>query len=379
MEHAHRYQAAKRATLVNASLNLFLAIMKIILGSVGHSHALVADGVHSLSDLLTDAVILFAAKFGTDQPDLEHPYGHRRIETIATIIVAVVLLATALSIGYDTIIHLIHKTQAPAPEWIVVIAAIGSILINEFLYQYTLYEGNKSDSDLLRSNAWHNRSDALISLVVLVSVLGAKFGASFLDAVGALIVAILILKVAIKILWQCISELMDSGADREQIQEITQIIMQTPGVNALHQLRTRAHGTNILLDVHIELDHKISISEAHYISEQVSDRLIHQIDRVTDVVVHADSENDEAFALTKDLPDRPNILKDLNQAWHDHPLFSSIKQIQLHYLKGKIDVDMYLPLAILNHQNNNPDAIESELWEKIKSIAYINQLKLFYD
>lgn len=378
MEHTHRYRAAKRATIVNSSINLLLALLKIILGVIGHSHALVADGVHSLSDLFTDAVILIAAKLSTEQPDPEHPYGHRRIETIATIIVAAVLGGTAISIGYDAIHHLLISGPTPVPEKMVVIAAILSILLNEFLYHYTLYEGNKSDSELLRSNAWHNRSDALISMVVLVSVLGAMFGARSLDAIGALIIATLILKMSVKMIWKAISELIDTGADRELIENITHIITHTPGVNALHQLRTRAHGTNVLLDVHVELDPKISISEAHFIAEQVSDRLIKNIDRVTDVVVHVDPEDDQRFTLSKELPDRLTILALLDERWRDLPAWQQAKRVQLHYLNGKITLDVYTTLELLLRDPTQAIELHQALSQAVEDVAWIETVNVFY-
>src|SRR3990167_343190 len=161
---ASRYETAKRVSIVSAATNTGLAITKIIVGLIGHSAALVADGIHSFADLFSDFLVIIAAKMGGQSPDKEHPYGHQRIETIAAIIIAVILLGIGTSIIYDAIIHLIKLAPTPKPSWLVVVIALISIFANEWLFRYTFREGKRIHSNLLITNAWHNRSDVYVSI-----------------------------------------------------------------------------------------------------------------------------------------------------------------------------------------------------------------------
>src|SRR3990167_579856 len=367
-----RYRVARRATIVNSSVNSLLALLKIILGFIGNSAALVADGIHSLSDLITDVIVLFAAKMGTQQPDKEHPYGHRRVETIATIIIALILASIAIGIAYETLSRIFTGAHAEKPSYFVLIVAGISILANEFLYHYTLYEGNKIHSDLLKSNEWHNRSDALVSMVVLIIVIGVTLGAPYLDAIGALIIAILILVMAIKMIWNGAKELIDTAVDENFNNAITQFILHVAGVDAIHQLRTRYHGDHVFVDVHIEVNPTISVSEAHYISEQVNIRLMKKFKRINDVTVHIDPENDAQFMLTKDLPDRKTIHTLLQHRWNHLPEFKVIKKIQLHYLAGKLIVEVYFPLQLL--ENNKPSKLWTDFSNAISDVTYLQSI-----
>jgi len=368
-----RYKTAVRVTAVNAATNTLLALFKIFIGYFGHSQALIADGIHSLSDLVTDALVLVAARMGDQVPDKEHPYGHRRIETIGAIIISIVLIGVAIGIAYDTIHHIIDKKHLIKPDIYVVIVAIVSIFANEGLFRYTLYQGNKINSDLLRTNAWHNRSDALVSIIVLVSVVGSMLGITYLDSIGAIIIALLILKIGIKLIWQGIKELIDTGVDDETLHNITQAILHIPGVMAIHQLRTRSHGGSIFVDVHIQVNPNISVSEGHFISEQVHVHLIKNFKAIHDVTVHIDPENDETSIPSLNLPNRDEINQLLQERWKSLPGYKRIRHTLLHYLNGKIYVEVYMPLAVLENvkgqqllQNNYRDAVKD-----IKDIAAV--------
>lgn len=309
MTQLSRYRAVKKVSFVNASINSLLAIFKIIIGVIGNSHALVADGIHSFSDLLSDALVLLAAKMGSQNPDEEHPYGHHRIETIGAVIISVILLVVAGSIVYETMVHLIEPSTLAIPTYPVLIVAFVSVAANEWLYRYTLKVGNKINSNLLITNAWHNRGDALVSIIVLVTAAGAMLGIKHLDAIGAIIIALLIAKMGIKMIWSSISELIDAGADQETVEKIKHAITSVPGVVSIHQLRTRLHAGNIFIDVHIIVDPCISVSEGHYISDQVYSKLSKKIEHVADITVHIDPEDDETNMPSLPLPNRPSILE----------------------------------------------------------------------
>ncbi len=373
MQDKQRYIAARRATIVNASINSLLAVLKVVIGIVGNSSALIADGIHSFSDLFTDALVLFAAKVGNQSPDKEHPYGHRRVETVSTIIISLVLIAVAIGIGYDTLHHIYSGEISLKPSYFVIIVAVISIFANEFLYHYTLYQANKSNSELLRSNAWHNRSDSLVSAVVLVSVIGSMLGAHYLDSIGALIIAILIFMMAIKMIWKSIKELIDTGVEEQLNKKISENILKIPGVSSIHQLRTRSHGSNVFLDVHIQVSPLISISEGHYISEQVNINLIKRFSNIVDVTVHIDPENDEEFSLSRDLPDRLQIELLLNERWSGVPSFVHVKKIILHYLNGEISAEVYLPLSEIQ-----PD-LDKTYQSLIQDLKYITKISVYFN
>lgn len=371
-----RFKAAVRTTIVNSTVNTLLALLKIVFGVIGHSQALVADGIHSFSDLITDAMVLITAKMGEQHPDQEHPYGHRRIETIGSIIISLILIIVAASIVYEAMSDIMHPESASRPTWITAVVAAISIVANEFLYRYTLHYGNKVNSDLLRSNAWHNRSDALTSVIVLVAVIGAILGVPYLDAIGAFVIALLIFKMGIKLIWGNIQELIDASVDEKTLSEIKHCIQQTPGVISIHMLRTRLHGGNIFVDVHIQVNPAISVSEGHFIGEQVHMRLKNELSNVTDVTVHIDPEDDETNFPSIHLPTREVVETILNKAWLDLPYHKEIKKISLHYLAGKITAEVVFPISILDHYPKT--ALEEQIKSRVKHLNYINKVVVLY-
>ena len=342
MNASNYFNVTRKVTLVNASTNLFLALVKIIAGWLGLSHALVADGLHSLSDLVSDGVVYLAAKMGSQSPDDDHPYGHRRIETLGAIIIAVVLVAVGALIVLDALLNLSHGHSHPTPDKMVLYTAIASIILNELLYQYSYYHGKKINSPLLLSNAWHNRSDALTSVIVVAAVVGSYFHIPHLDLSGACVIGLLILLSGSKMIWSCFRELIDTAADNSVVEQIQSITSAIPGVVAVHQLRTRSLGGEIFADLHIQVDPRISVSEGHYIADHVYGALIKAIDHLSDVTVHIDPEDDETQKPCADLPDRPSLLKQLEQCWQHLPHYTDINSITLHYYDGKIDLDIVL-------------------------------------
>lgn len=373
-----RYKTVIRVTIVNASVNTLLALFKIIVGYFGYSQALIADGIHSLSDLITDALVLVTAKMSDQVPDKEHPYGHRRIETIGAIIISIILIGVAIGIAYDTIHHIIDKKHLIKPNIYVVIVAVVSILANEGLFRYTLYQGNKINSNLLRTNAWHNRSDVLVSFIVLVSVVGTMLGITYLDSIGALVIAVLILKIGLKLIWHGVKELIDTGVDEEMLHNITQAILRIPGTLAIHQLRTRLHGGSIFVDVHIQVSPNISVSEGHYISEQVHMYLVNNFKTISDVTVHIDPENDEIFMPSLNLPDREKINRTLRERWQSLAGYAQIRRTLLHYLNGKLYVEVYMPLSVIEKTKRQKD-LEKVYQEAVKDIKDIAAITLYFE
>lgn len=344
---AERVRDIYRVTLVGSAIDLALGIAKIGFGITAHSQALVADGVHSLSDLATDVLVLYAAKHGSREADEEHPYGHGRFETLATVGLGVALIATAIGISFDAARRLFRPELLLSPGiWALVIAAL-SIVLKEAIYHYTMRAARRYRSNMLRANAWHSRSDALSSVIVVVGVAGTMAGLSYLDSIAAIGVALMIAKIGWDLGWQGARELVDTGLDSERVHAIRRTITGVHGVQALHMLRSRHMGSHALVDVHIQVDPTLSVSEGHQISESVRSRLIDEIEEVGDVMVHIDPEDDETALATQGLPLRDAVWARLQRYFDGIDAAKHIDKLTLHYLDGKIRVELLLPLEVL--------------------------------
>ena len=286
---AAREKIVRKVTWVGLLVNLFLAAIKFIAGIYGRSQALVADAIHSLTDLTTDIAVIAGSHYWSRPPDENHPYGHRRLETLVTVFIGWVLIAAGIGIGWKAISALQEK-HAAAPGWIAVFAALVSIVCKESIYRWTAATGRRVKSPALAANAWHHRTDALSSLPVLIAVAGARAfpSWSFLDRVGAVIVSIFILHASIKIIWPGLSELIDVGAPTDTRRKIRDIALKNTGVLQVHDIRTRYISTSIHVDLHIVVEGLITVREGHDIADDVRARIIDAIPEVLDVIVHVD-------------------------------------------------------------------------------------------
>ena len=343
-----RYKEIRKVTLIGSVVDLLLGVAKITVGYAAHSQALIADGFHSLSDLLTDFMVLFAAKHASRDADEDHPYGHGRIETVMTVVLGAALILVSIGIGYDAVRRLFEPDTLLHPGWLALLVAAISVLAKEIIYHYTMRVAKKLRSRMLRANAWHSRSDAISSIIVFVGVLGAMSGLDYLDAIAAICVALMITKIGWDLAWHSIRELIDTALDEEQVDKIRQTIKAVDGVVALHMLRSRRMGPDALIDVHIQVEPKLSVSEGHQISEMVRHRVIADIDEVTDVTVHIDPEDDELAASSAGLSEREQVIARLQQYWQAIPEAKQIDAYTLHYLDGKIHVEVQLPLNALS-------------------------------
>src|SRR3990167_11473523 len=232
-DQADRYWQAKKITLLGAASNAALGIVKIIGGFLFHSHALIADGLHSISDLMTDAMVLFASKYGCQDADDTHPYGHQRIETAGTLMLALLLILAGSGIAWDALSELFVKNPEH-PTWFALPIAIISMLTNEVLFHYTRYVGRKTQSALIMANAWHHRSDGAASAVVVLGLIGSLFGYVRLDAIAAIVVGFMIVKMGISYGWNSVKELVDTAIDPHLLHDIEQFIQQINGVKKIH-------------------------------------------------------------------------------------------------------------------------------------------------
>ena len=351
--------AKKKVTVIGAIVNIVLSALKIVFGWLGQSHALVADGIHSLSDLLTDALVYFAAHQGAKEADEKHPYGHARFETLATIILGIVLIAVAGAIVWDAIQRVLVDDVLMKPSWIVLVIAGLSIIFKEGLFWLTLKVANKTNSPLMKANAWHHRSDAISSLVVLIGVAIEMMGYHYFDALAALIVGLMVAKMGFSLVNDASKELVDTALEPELIEQVKAIILGVSGVRELHFLRTRRMGGQALVDVHIMVEPKISVSEGHLISEKVRVALIGKLDNLSEVMVHIDPEDDEMYSPSLDLPLRASLVKMLDKAWAGLVEKEQITNINLHYLEGKVLVEIELPLVLFSSHENVEQLIQA--------------------
>jgi cation diffusion facilitator family transporter len=342
-QRAERGAATTRVTLVSGLVNVLLSLAQVIVGLLANSAALVADGVHSASDLLSDVLVWFAARHAAQAPDKDHPYGHGRFETAATLGLGILLGLVALGIVWNGI-ELLFDTGRGAPEAVALIVATAGIVAKESLYWYTIAVARRLDSEMLRANAWHHRSDAISSVVVLIGVGGAVLGFVYMDAVAAIVVGLMVLKIAWDIGYGALAELVDTALDDEQVGAAQRVIMGVDGVRSVHMLRTRRHGAEASADVHVQVSPRVTVSEGHMISQAVEDRLVDKVDAITDVTVHIDPEDDENAPTCRGLPLRSEAQTALEQAWRPEGLPARY-EMRLHYLGGKIDVELVLPLA----------------------------------
>ena len=277
----------RRVTWTGMGVNVFLAFLKFLLGFASSSQALIADAVHSLSDLGTDCVLLCSVKFWSAPADEKHPYGHQRIETMITVIIGVFLGAGALGIGYNSIIA-IKEENIVQPGGMAFFGAIISIVLKEAVYRWTIAVGRRTRSSAVIANAWHHRSDALssipVAIAIAVSIISPTW--AFVDRIGAMMVSVFIFYTAGRIIRASLAQLTDEGATEKERGHIIEIALQTEGVRSIHAVRTRKMGSSIFADLHVMVDGSLTVHEGHEISRKVKRHLLEEVTDVVDVIVH---------------------------------------------------------------------------------------------
>jgi len=287
-------RAGRSVTLVGALVNGYLILLKLLAGVFGQSQALIADAVHSFSDLFTDAVVLFGLKVGQKAPDDKHQFGHARIETLASAIVGLALIATALYLGIEAVLNIYRHTEYH-PTSLALIGAIVSIALKEALYHYTVHTGRRIKSQLVVANAWHHRSDALSSVAVLLGVAGTLIKPSWfiLDSFAALLVSFFIVKVGLDVLRNCLREFTDTAPPPEILSKINNCALSVEGVNEVHDIRVRTSGGLYQMETHIVVDGQLTVFEGHRIAKEVEGCLAEEVEDLDRVIVHVDPATEE--------------------------------------------------------------------------------------
>ena len=349
-ENPEYYSEIRRLTLIGGVLDLFLGFVKVLVGYIGNSQALIADGIHSLSDLITDILVLVATKHSAQAADEGHPYGHDRIQTLVSLALAGSLGIIAIVIAWDAVIRIVSPESLLLPGfWPLAVAAI-SVVSKEGYFQYVVRHPSAATSRMLYANAWHSRSDALSSLAVIVGVGGVLAGFAWADAFAAIVVAGLLLVVAYRIGREGAEELIDSAASPVLNANMRKTILSIEGVRDSHELRTRRMADKVLADLHIRVDPLISVSEGHRIGDEVMDALKTRFPEVGDVVVHIDPEDDIVGDVYSKLPMRSVIVAEINTNLHklqnnfDARFSLQPKNIVVHYLDDGCQVEIWMTM-----------------------------------
>ena len=339
---------ALKVTWLGLVANLILALGKGFIGIIANSSALIADAGHSVSDLLSDGITLWAVRMSGIPKDKNHPYGHGKFETVGTFIIALLLLITGIGVAW----HVFNKMNTPqVPGTIAMWMAGIAITIKEALFHVTRMVGRRSGSRILLANAWHHRADAISSVAALVGIVGAKWGIPLMDPIAGIMVAGLIIKTGIDIGYESIRELTDETVEEEVMSELSKTMSGIKGVVNYHEMRARRMGPHLLVDLHIEVDSMISISAAHQVAERVRLGILEKIPAVNEVLVHVDAEDDffseEGSELSQNIVlMRPHteIENDVKKMLSQIPKIEGITHIYCHYLNQKLTVQVNILL-----------------------------------
>ena len=282
-----RQAVARRSTWVSVIVNVVLTAVQVVVGFFAHSQALIADGIHSLSDLIADFVVLVANKHSHKEADEDHHYGHHRYETAASLVLGGLLLSVGVGMLWSAVSKLAEPESIAQVKPIALAIAVLALVSKEILFRYMLTQAERVRSSMLVANAWHARSDAASSLVVALGIVGNLMGFPLLDPVAALIVGLMVTKMGWEFAWDALNDLMDRSASQEQIADIIQVLKDTPGVQGVHDVRTRKMGDMILVDAHLEVDGEQTVRAGHDIAVDARARVVSQLP-VLDVLIHLD-------------------------------------------------------------------------------------------
>ena len=293
-EKSSREKGIYKVTIVGSIVNFLLLVFKFFAGIAGHSAAMLADAVHSLSDFITDIVVIVFVRIAGKPEDKGHDYGHGKYETLATAIIGLLLLCVGFGIfwnGASSIYTFLRGGQLESPGVVALVAALVSIVSKEILYQYTVIQGKKLNSQAVIANAWHHRSDALSSIGTAIGIGGAILLGDHwrvLDPVAAVVVSFFIMKVSVRLLIPCVDELLEKSLPEDVEKEIEQTVLSFPGVSQLHHLRTRRIGNYYAIELHVRMDGKITLEEAHSTATAIENKLKEMFGKGTHVGIHVE-------------------------------------------------------------------------------------------
>lgn len=375
MKADERHRITQRVTLTGAAVNCVLAGLQIIFGLLGKSQALVADGIHTLSDLCTDFIVLYASRRSAKAADRSHPYGHGRIETLASMLLGAILGMVGIGIGIRGVESIINPTNVNPEALTLVFAGLG-IAAKESLYHYTLRAARATHSSMLESNAWHHRSDALSSIVVVIGISAQLLGIPYTDAAAAIIVAAMVSLIGLRLSRKALDELIDTGLEPELVEQVRALMQKMPSVTGVHNLRSRSMGGLGYIDAHIEVDSDLTVSEAHYIAHRIEHKVKQGFPRIIDIQIHIDPLDDKIRdSVLARLPERQQIEQELAQVWRSIDGSELVLQTRLHYLAEHIGIDLVLPEKM--HTPAYQAAIE-RLRQGARGLDYVGEVNIYF-
>ena len=350
-----KQEVARRTTWTSIALNSVLTTAQLIVGFIAHSQALIADGIHSLADIVSDFSVLVANRQAAAAPDVDHNYGHSRYETVASLFLGGLLIAVGAGMLWRAGTRIVNLQDIPAVKAGALVVAIIVLISKEALFRYMLRAAERVRSAILVANAWHARSDAASSLVVALGIIGSLAGFRILDPIAAALVGFLIGKMGWTFAWDALQDLSDRALDQTTTEDLHGILLNTPGVREVHELRTRKMGDLAIVDAHILVDPLISVSEGHYIAESARAHVLAD-PRVIDALIHVDPESDDLNPLPGNFPLRSTVSDAVRTAFAKQGL--SLETLNLHYLSGGFDVDVMLPSSKTHDAASRLEAID---------------------
>jgi cation diffusion facilitator family transporter len=356
--------------------NILLTAIKFWGGIWGNSAALIADAIHSLSDLLSDGIALFTYKIGQLPSDDNHPYGHGRFETVGSVLIGTVIALAGLGLLFELAAALRAGEEHILDFW-VLIPAVLSILINEWLFWYTYQLGKKIHSPTLVANAWHHRSDAISSVAALAGIGGALAGWPILDPLAGGLVALMILGTGCKIIVEGCRDLMDEGLDEVKIEQIEEIILETPGISSFHQLRSRKVGGKSFIDTSILVDKDLTVSEGHHIAETLRRNLFRQFSFIEDALIHVDVEDDSNVESIYQAS-REELEKHVAEILKLEPAILELRALRLHYWKGKNTLEVFLRVTPEKTIEETAELLQ-KIRHKLLGLETVREARLYLD
>jgi cation diffusion facilitator family transporter len=334
-----RQVVAQKSTVVSVVLNTVLMVTQIVVGVLAHSQALIADGVHSLADLVSDFVVLIANRHSGAHPDADHNYGHSRYETVASLFLGSLLIVVGVGMMWRGAQRITDLDGIPPVHVSALVVAVAVLFSKELLFRYMLREAQRVRSAMLVANAWHARSDAASSLVVAVGIVGSLAGWRWLDPIAVAVVGFMIVRMGWVFGWDALQDLSDRALDEQTTRRIREMLLSTPGVQGVHELRTRKMGDAALVDAHILVEPRITVSEGHYIAETARLRVLKE-PHVLDALIHVDPESDDERTVWEALPPRDRLHKNLERELS--PRGVQIVSFDIHYLRHGVELDLLL-------------------------------------
>ncbi len=288
MEKNNFQKVANKVSFTTIMGNIVLSVIKLLAGIIAHSNAMISDAIHSASDVFSTVIVLIGIKVSSKSADKEHPYGHERLECVASIVLSIVLLITGLGIGMDALKNIMQGeySHLQVPGVLALVAAIVSIVAKEGMYWYTRYYAKKIDSSALLADAWHHRSDAISSIGALIGIAGARLGFPIMDSVASLVIFVFIVKAAYSIFKDAMDKMVDHSCDEDTETQIRDCVGKNENVLGIDLLQTRIFGNKIYVDIEIAVDGALSLQEAHGIAESVHDSIEKNFSKVKHIMVH---------------------------------------------------------------------------------------------